>query len=91
MVSQFLSSGRVDGEWLSPSALEKGIRSEHALKLAVAEMCVPGVLILSVAAMIEDRCGVSISSTQVSGAVAPPGEELDHWRNPETQHRPKQQ
>ena len=76
MVSPFLSFGRVDGECLSPSALEKGIRSERALKLA---------------AITEDCCGVSISSTQVSRAVAPPGEELDHWRNPETQHRSTQQ
>jgi transposase-like protein len=38
-----------------PSALEKGVRSERALKLAVAEMYVQGVSTRKVAAITEDR------------------------------------
>ena len=39
-----------------PSSLEKGIRSERALKLALAEMYVQGVFTRKVAA-IRNRCG----------------------------------
>ena len=74
---------RVDGDRFYPSALEKGIRSERALKLAVAEMYVQGVSTRKVAAITEELCGVSISSTQVSRAAALLDEELDHWRNRE--------
>ena len=49
-----------------PSALEKGIRSEQALKLALAEMYVQGVSTRKVAAIVEELCGSSVSSTQVS-------------------------
>lgn len=74
---------RIDGERFYPSALEKGIRSERALKLAVAEMYVQGVSTRKVAAITEELCGVSISSTQVSRAAALLDEELDRWRNRE--------
>ncbi len=53
-----------------PSALEKGIRSERALKLAVAEMYVQGVSTRKVAAIAEQLCGVEISSAQVSRVAA---------------------
>lgn len=72
---------RVDGERFYPSALERGIRSERALKLAVAEMYVQGVSTRKVAAITEELCGVSVSSTQVSRAAALLDEELDRWRN----------
>lgn len=72
---------RVDGERFYPSALEKGIRSERALKLAVAEMYVQGVSTRKVAAITEELCGTQISSTQVSRAAALLDEELDGWRN----------
>src|SRR5262245_652603 len=39
-----------------PSALEKGVRSERALKLAVAEMYVQGVSTRKVAAITEKLC-----------------------------------
>ena len=39
-----------------PSALEKGVRSERALKLAVAEMYVQSVLTRKVAAITEKLC-----------------------------------
>jgi len=49
-----------------PQALEKGIRSERALKLALAEMYVQGVSTRKVAAITRELCGEEVSSTQVS-------------------------
>jgi putative transposase len=53
-----------------PNALEKGLRSERALKLALAEMYVQGVSTRKVAAVTEKLCGFDVSSTQVSQAAA---------------------
>ena len=63
-----------------PSALEKGIRSERALKLALAEMYVQGVSTRKVAAITERLCGIEVSSTQVSQAAALLDEQLQAWR-----------
>ena len=63
-----------------PSALEKGVRSERALKLAVAEMYVQGVSTRKVAAITEQLCGTQISSAQVSRAAAALDAELKTWR-----------
>ena len=49
-----------------PSALERGARSERALKLALAEMYVQGVSTRKVKAIVEELCGSEVSSTQVS-------------------------
>src|ERR1700723_1907501 len=51
-----------------PSALEKGVRSERALKLAVAEMYVQGVSTRKVAAITEKLCGLEVTSGEVSRA-----------------------
>lgn len=64
-----------------PSALERGIRSERALKLAVAEMYVQGVSTRKVKAITEELCGFEISSTDVSRAAKLLDEELKFWRN----------
>lgn len=64
-----------------PSSLEKGIRSEQALKLALAEMYVQGVSTRKVAAIVEELCGTSVSSTQVSKCAAKLDAELQTWRN----------
>ncbi len=64
-----------------PSALERGERSERALKLAVAEMYVQGVSTRKVAKITAELCGLDITSTQVSRAAALLDEELDKWRN----------
>lgn len=64
-----------------PSALEKGVRSERALKLAVAEMYVQGVSTRKVAAITEQLCGTEISSAQVSRAAAALDTELKTWRD----------
>lgn len=63
-----------------PSALEKGLRSERALTLAIAEMYVQGVSTRKVTAVLETLCGLDISSTQVSRATAQLDQELGQWR-----------
>jgi putative transposase len=64
-----------------PSALEKGVRSERALKLAVAEMYVQGVSTRKVAAITEQLCGLEVTSSQVSRAAAVLDDELQKWRD----------
>ena len=64
-----------------PQALEKGLRSERALMLALAEMYVQGVSTRKVAAITEKFFGCEISSMQVSRAAALLDEVLEPWRN----------
>lgn len=63
-----------------PSALEKGQRSERALKLAIAEMYVQGVTTRKVAAVMQELCGLDVTSTQVSRAAQMLDAELSQWR-----------
>ena len=63
-----------------PSALEKGLRSERALKLALAEMYVQGVSTRKVAAITEQLCGTEVSSSLVSQAAAQLDPLLAQWR-----------
>jgi putative transposase len=63
-----------------PQALEKGLRSERALTLALAEMYVKGVSTRKVKAITEELCGVSISSSAVSQAASQLDSELAKWR-----------
>jgi len=63
-----------------PQALEKGLRSERALNLALAEMYVQGVSTRKVSAIVERLCGTTISSTQVSRLAAQLDETLQAWR-----------
>jgi putative transposase len=69
-----------DGDFY-PTALEKGLRSERALTLALAEMYVQGVSTRKVAAITEQLCGVALSSSQVSRAAAQLDPILEQWRN----------
>jgi transposase-like protein len=64
-----------------PNSLEKGIRSERALLLTLAEMYVQGVSTRKVAAITEKLCGTQISASQVSRAAQQLDEELEVWRN----------
>ena len=64
-----------------PQALEKGLRSERALTLTLAEMYVQGVSTRKVAAITEQLCGSAVSSSQVSRATATLDETLEAWRN----------
>ena len=63
-----------------PSVLERGERSERALKLAVAEMYVQGVSTRKVTEITRELCGLDVTSSQVSRAVAQLDEELEAWR-----------
>ena len=64
-----------------PGALEKGLRSERAFTLALAEMYVQGVSTRKVAAITERLCGTSVSAAQVSRAAKQLDEVLEIWRN----------
>jgi|SRR5271170_6891645 len=72
---------QVRGLSFYPKSLEKGERSERALKLAVAEMYVQGVSTRKVAAITEELCGFEISSTQVSRCAQLLDGELQKFRN----------
>jgi len=64
-----------------PQALEKGLRSERALTMALAEMYVQGVSTRKVAAITKKLCGTQVSAAQVSRAAEQLDEVLDVWRN----------
>jgi len=64
-----------------PSSLDKGIRSERALKLALAEMYVQGVSTRRVAQITEQLCGCEVTSSQVSRAAKELDAVLEQWRN----------
>ena len=65
-----------------PQALEKGLRSERALNLALAEMYVQGVSTRKVTAIVEQLCGSGVSSTVVSKATAQLGRNLGSLAQP---------
>ncbi len=69
-----------DGDFY-PQSLEKGQRSERALKIALAEMYIQGVSTRKVAQITEKMCGFDVSSAQVSKASAELDELLEKWRN----------
>ena len=72
---------QVRGAPFYPSVLERGTRSEKALRLALAEMYVQGVSTSKVTKITEELCGCEISSSDVSRATALLDEELTKWRN----------
>jgi putative transposase len=62
------------------AALEKGLRSERALVIALAEMYVQGVSTRKVNAITEKLCGTEVSAMQVSRIVAQLDGVLQEWR-----------
>ena len=64
-----------------PSALEKGCRSERALKVAIAEMYVKGISTRKVNDVLEKLCGLQISSSQVSRVAGLLDEEVCQWNS----------
>jgi len=68
-----------DGEFY-PQSLTRGLRSERALGLAIAEMYVQGVSTRRVKRIVEELCGTDVSSTQVSRAAAELDTLLEAWR-----------
>jgi transposase-like protein len=71
---------QVRGISFYPQSLEKGCRSEKALKLAIAEMYVMGVSTRKVSEITEQLCGTEISATQVSRLSEVLDEELKKFR-----------
>lgn len=69
-----------EGEFY-PQALEKGLRSERALTMALAEMYVQGTSTRKVNAIVEKLCGSQVSSSLVSKATGELDPLLEIWRN----------
>ena len=63
-----------------PSVLEKGLRSERALTMTLAEMYVQGVSTRKVKEITEQLCGFEVSAEQVSRATAQLDRVLQEWR-----------
>ena len=76
-----LSVPQVRGGGFYPSSIEKGQRSERALKLSLAEMYLQGVSTRKVATITEQLCGFDVSSGQVSRATGESDSILDGWCN----------
>ena len=70
-----------EGRPFYPKSLDRGVRSERAMTLAVAEMYVQVVSTRKVPKIVEELCGLQVTSTQVSRAAAQLDEELAAWRN----------
>jgi transposase-like protein len=75
-----LAVPQVRGMSFYPQVLERGSRSERALRLALAEMYVQGVSTDKVTKITEQLCGCEISSSDVSRATALLDDELEKWR-----------
>jgi transposase-like protein len=76
-----LAVPQVRGAKFYPRALERGSRSEKALRLALAEMYVQGVSTSKVTKITEELCGCEISSSDVSRATALLDQDLQKWRS----------
>ena len=64
-----------------PACLEKGQRSERALKTALAEMYIQGVSTRKVKAVTEKLCGYEVGSTQVSRITQELDGPMKKWRD----------
>jgi len=76
-----LSIPQVRGLKFYPRSIERGCRSERALKLAIAEMYVMGVSTRKVTKITEQLCGFEVSSGQVSRLSKELDETLEAFRN----------
>lgn len=63
-----------------PSFLEKGLRSERALSLSLAEMYLQGVSTRKVGAILDEMCGFNVTSMEVSRAAKLLDDEFVQWR-----------
>lgn len=72
---------QVRGMKFYPGSVEKGCRSERALKLAIAQMYVQGVSTRKVSAIVEKLCGFGVSQAHVSEAAKTLDKEVERWRN----------
>jgi transposase-like protein len=62
-----------------PSVFERGLRSERALKLAIAEMYIQGVSTRKVTEVMKKLCGLEVTSTEVSRAAKMLDEHISKW------------
>ena len=72
---------QVRGLGFYPQSIEKGCRSEKALKVAIAQMYLEGVSTRKVQEITEKLCGYEISSTQVSRVTQELDEEFEKFRS----------
>lgn len=64
-----------------PRSLERGSRSDRAIRMAVAEMYVKGVSTRKVQSVFRELCDMDVTAEQVSRATMELDEELENWRN----------
>ena len=64
-----------------PKSLERGSRSDRALRMAVAEMYVKGVSTRKVQSIFSELCDVNITADQVSRATQELDAALSNWLN----------
>ena len=76
-----LAVPQVRGLGFYPQSIEKGTRSERALKLAIAQMYLEGVSTRRVQDITEKLCGYEVSSTQVSRLTQELDGQFEQFRN----------
>ena len=76
-----LSVPQTRGSDFYPNCLEKGLRSERALSIALGEMYVNGVSTRKVTNIVEKMCGFEVSAQMVSNASKELDDSLEAWRN----------
>jgi putative transposase len=76
-----LAVPQVRGLGFYPQSIEKGCRSEKALKVAIAQMYLEGVSTRRVQDITEKLCGYEISSTQVSRVTQELDGQFEQFRN----------
>jgi transposase-like protein len=64
-----------------PNCLEKGLRSERTLSIALGEMYINGVSTRKVTNIVEKMCGFEVSAQMVSNASKDLDASLTAWRN----------
>jgi len=69
-----------DGKFY-PKSLERGIRSERALKTTLAEMYIQGVSTRKVTKITEELCGFGVTASEVSRACKELDQLFEAWRN----------
>lgn len=63
-----------------PSAIERGLRSERAINLAICEMYIQGVSTRKVDPIMKMLCGIEVSREKVSKVAQEMDDELEKWR-----------
>jgi transposase-like protein len=76
-----LAVPQVRGLGFYPQSIDKGSRSEKALKVAIAQMYLEGVSTRRVQDITEKLCGYEVSSTQVSRVTQELDGQFEQFRN----------